>query len=363
MEENITPEVQMNTKTNSTGCLGEVGWFFGGAVLPMASLTFYRKAAQKSVGSAVLFFVVFTIFISALVTVNFGMDMYSVTAGIQEAYAKGEVPEITISHGVAEVDGEQPFILFNGRDTNGQSILVAVDTTGRITEIDTDRFDQGLLLTRTELHVLNAQNGYQVAPLSELHDMFDKDPIIIDAESVSRLWTLISITVMSVGFIFLVLWYTVVRLMIISVIALVLWGIVSLMRPKTEFGPIIITGLYALVPAVYLAHLFSRSGMRLPGFQTIFLLGFWIIGLVGVFADALMTPDERPMRLWTALIGLPMLTLYVVDLFVEFPALGGIAALWLVTLLTVLTLACLRLFFRFTDKRPPQPPLEPASQP
>jgi hypothetical protein len=362
MEENTTSVMQADAKAGGAGCLGEVGWFFSGAVLPMGSLSFYRKAARKSVGSAILFFVFFTLVISTLLTINFGVGMFSVRGQIQEAYANGDIPEVTITDGIAEVDAQQPVILFNQEAASGQRTLVAIDTTGKLREIDIDRFEQGLLLTRTELHVLNRQNGYQVLPLTQLHTMFEQDPILINAETVSQLWGTMSIIIVILAFIFLALWHTVVRLMIISMVALILWGIISLMKPNTGFGPVIITGLYAIVPAIYFSHLFGRSEVWLPGLQTLLLLGFWVIGLIANFMDV-KTDDTRPLRLWTALLGLPMLILFVVDMFRELPYPSGVVVLWVVTLFTGLVIAGVRLFFRINDQRSNQPPPGPTSQP
>jgi hypothetical protein len=356
MEQHPIPEPRALKKADAPGCLGEAGWFFSGAVLPMGSLAFYRRAARKSVAGAILFFIFFTLVISVLSTIQFGAGMFSAIRDIQQAYADGKVPAVTISGGVAQVDGPQPFILFDQADSSGQRLLVAADTTGQMTEIDTGLFDQGFLLTRTELHILNRQNGYQVLPLSELHTIFGRDPILLNAQTVSQAWGIISSILVVVVFLVLVLWHTVVRLMIISVIALVTWGIVSLVRPGTGFGPIIITGLYAIVPAIYFSHLFSRSNLGLPGIQTLFLLVFWVIGLVAGLRDS-RTPDDRPLHLWTALIGVPLLLLYVVDIFRAFPAPYGPVILWTVTLLTVLGLAGLRLYFRTRDQKPEAPPV------
>jgi hypothetical protein len=355
MEENIIPESKPEKKANGAGCLSELGWFFSGAVLPMGSFAYYRKAVQKSVGSAILFFILFTLVISTLSTIGFGVTMFSAIKGIQKAYADGDVPEITISHGVAKVDGPQPFILVNGESSNGQTILVAADTTGKITEIDARQYDQGFLLTGTELHVLTQQNDYQAVPLSELNTLFKQDPIIVNAQTVSQAWGIMSTIFVILVFIFLVLWHTVVRLMVISIIALILWGIVSLIKPNTGFGPIIITGLYAIVPAIYLSHLFSRSNFGLPGIQTFFLLVFWVTGLVVNLMDIKFFNDDQPLRLWTALIGLPMILLYVVDIFWKFPSPSGPVMLWVVTLLTGLVLISLRLYFRFKDQKTEQP--------
>lgn len=356
--ENMIPElqeVQTEKKEMGTGCLGQLGWFFSGAVLPMGSITFYRKAAQRSVGSAILFFLIFTVAISTLSTINVAVDMFSFIGSIQQAYANGDVPDITISQGIATVDGPQPFIMLDGADTNGESIIVATDTTGRMKEIDTSRYDQGFLLTRTELHMVTDQNGYQIFPLSDLNTSFEKDPIIINSETTSRAWGFISVIIVALAFIFLVLWYTVVRLMIISTIALVIWGIVSLIKPNTGFGPIIITGLYAIIPAIYFSYLLKRSGLAFPGLQTFFLLVFWVTGLVVNLMDIKFFNEERPLRLWTAAVGLPMLILFIVDLFAQFPSPYGPLALWGLTLLTWFILIGLRLYFRFKSQMREQP--------
>ncbi|HET7144333.1 MAG TPA: DUF1189 family protein [Anaerolineales bacterium] len=349
--ENMIPVSQDEKKEMEPGCLGQLGWFFSGAVLPMGSFSYYRKASQRSVGNAILFFVVFTIAISALSTIKVAVNLFSVIGSIQQSYADGETPEITISNGIAEVDGQQPFIMIDDTTSNGQSMFIAVDTTGTIREIDTSRYTQGFLLTRTELQMVSPQNGFQSFPLRELNIAFEKDPIIINAQTMSQAWGIMSLIIVLLTFIFLVLWYTVVRLMIISMIALILWGIVTLIKPNTGFGPIIIAGLYAIVPAIYLSHLLSRSDFSFPGVQTFFLLAFWVIGLVVNFANIKFFTDERPIRLWTALIGLPMLLLYLVDIFWQFPSPYDTIALWVITLLTGLVLIGLRLYFRFKDQK------------
>ena len=83
--------------------------------------------------------------------------------------------------------------------------------------------------------------------------------------TVSQAWGLLSVVIVIVMFILLVLWHSIVRLMFIAMAALVVWGIVSLLKPNTGFGPVIITGLYAVIPAIYISHLFSRADLGLPG--------------------------------------------------------------------------------------------------
>ncbi len=355
--ESVVPESQAVQKPNGSGMLSSLGWFLSGAVLPIGSFAYYRQASQKRVLSAIMFFFAFTLVISLLTTINVGVSMFSLTGQIRQAYASGDVPEITISHGYAQVDGQQPWILFDERNASGQRALIAVDTTGALTDIDTEAYDTGFLLTATDLHVLSQQGDYQVLPLSEVNAAFSADPIVINARTLTNAWEVVSAVTVIFAFIFLALWYSVVRLMIVAMLALIIWGIVSLIRPNTGFGPIIITGLYAIVPAVYLSHLLSRSDLGFPGTQTFLLLVFWVAGLVASLVDARFFSEDRPLRLWTAWIGVPMLLLFVADMYWKIPAPYGVIALWSVSLLTGLALIGVRLFLRFRDQKPEQLPV------
>jgi len=237
-------------------------------------------------------------------------------------------------------------------DNQGNSIFVAADTTGVLTEIDRSQYRQGFLLTRTELHILN--NGeYQAMPLSEINTAFKKDPLVINADTVTQAWQTFSGIMAIVMLIGLWFWHFVFRLMIIAIYALVVWGIVSLARPGTGFSPIIISGLYAVVPAIYISHLFTRSGFSFPGVQSLFLFIFWIIGLIASLMDHPMLKAERPLRSWTALIGAPMLILFIVDSFTAIPAPYGAPVLWGVFILTFITLAGTRAFFRYQESQTP----------
>jgi hypothetical protein len=337
-------------KAERPGCLSEFGWFASGAILPIGSLSFYRRASKRPIGQAILFFFVFTIVISILSTIALGVPLVGFTQDIRNSYQRGEIPEITITNGIAEVDGPEPVILVNQYTDTG-AMLVAVDTTGQITSIDESQYDQGLLITRTEFHVLNSDGRYQRLPLSQLNTMFQKDPLIINGETVSSAWVTIAIIITLGYLIFLFLWNSIARLMFIAMIALVLWGIGSLFRPKMAFGDFVIGGLYGIVPAIYLSHLLDRIGVSFIGLQTILLGVFWILALVACLSQEKFFSTDNPPRLWTALIGVPMLILLAVDLFVSMPSVYWKVALGVVAVLTVLILAGVRLYFHIRDMR------------
>ncbi len=352
---------------SAPGFLENVAWFFSGAVLPMGSLSFYRNATRRTVGLAVLFFIVFTVFISVLTTITVGIGMADVVSYIHDGYASGRIPTITISNGMAQVDGPQPLVLLDEETSNG-STLMAIDTTGRLQEIDQSRYVQGFLLTRYELHVLNNTGRYQRMPLSEINAMFSSDPLIINEQSITNAWVTLGAVITILALIGLVLWNTVVRLMIIAMIALILWGIGSLFKPKIGFGPFIVTGLYAIVPAIYVSHLLTRSEASFPGLQTLLLMVFWAAGLLAALSGGKFFTDERPMHLWTALIGLPMVVWFIVDMFAKLPSPGAQIALWVLTVLTMVVLICVRLYLRLSASAPagpatPAPPAAPLPPP
>lgn len=222
------------------GCLGELGWLLSGFILPLGSFSYYRKAAQKSVAQAILFFFVFTITSAFLVSLGVGKTFLEVGKDIRQSFEDGAVPEIVIRNGVAEVDGPQPVILADLQDDSNSRIFVAIDTTGSVKQIDTNRYDQGILLKERELHLLNDNGEYQVLPLRDLNTMFETDPIVINAETMTTGWRGFSIVLTLIVFVALAIWNSIIRLMLILLMALVLWGVVSIFRPNIGFGPILI---------------------------------------------------------------------------------------------------------------------------
>lgn len=352
MNESANPQ---EPKPAGTGCLGELGWFIGGFILPLGSFSYYRKAAAKSAGQAILFFFLFTITASFLASIGLGVTMQAAGRDIRQSFEDGTMPEIVIRNGVAEVDGPQPIILADMRDDSSQRIIIIIDTTGKTRQIDSSKYDQGLLLKERELHLLNQNGEYQVLPLEDLNTMFETDTIVIDADSATRGWRVFTISFAVIAFIGLILWNSIVRLMFISLVALALWGGVSLFRPDTGFGPVIISGIYSFVPAVYISHLLGRAGLYVPCLQTVLFLSAWIIALFVTFNSSDFFTVERPSRLWRAFLGVPFLLVLAADLILAFTY-GEIVS-WVLFILTGFALAVAGIIPLF--RSPPSSPLGP----
>ena len=344
---------------SSPGCLETAAGMGAGFVLPLFSLTFYRRAACTRLVNALVFFLLFGLVVTGLHTLSTLRNLVEVGINIQRSFANGEFPEITISGGVAEVSGPQPRILM---DQPG-GIWLAIDTTGQYTEIDRSRYTQGFLLTRTELVMLNNQGQYQRLPLREMQTVFQTDPILINGPTVISWWSVISLVMIVISLLAFATWYVLIRLGYLLLIGLVFWGIATLVRPNTTFSPVLASGLYAVVPAAYGQFLLSQVDVRFPGLFTLLFLPLWALALAAALspaqqaaADSASPSDltaslfaERPLRPWRALIGLPLL----IDMALE--VIFGWQAWYVTWPLALLTLVALLAVSLPPLLRKPQP--------
>ncbi len=313
---------------NDENWLQKFLWQFASFILPVFSLTFYRIARRKRFSRALVFFVIFSTALSALFTLRTVRIITDLDTEIQAALESGDFPVITIRSGIASVDAPQPLVLL---DQAGQ--LFVIDTSGRYTDIDPDKYREGILLTRTELIVLDSTDQRQSLQLSELNDLFNTNLIVIDEGFLISAWNRLSRIAVGVAGFGLWIWNFFIRLMVLVLVGLLIWGSVSVLRSQMDFATIMITGLYAVVPALYVHYLLGRVGLTLPGLQTMLLMLIWMgisivnldrvdppsttqqrellrmtpigVPMVLVLAwDVVFTPDIEPLALW----GVPMLT-------------------------------------------------------
>ena len=305
------------------GCLSDMGFHAASFVLPIASLSFYRRAAKRSTGSAVLFFILFMGVVTVLTTIGVARGLLTATDEIQRAFQDGSVPEITITSGEAVVRAPQPAILIDQ-----DNMLVAIDTTGQLNAIDRTRYDQGLLLTRYELHLLNrGEYEYRTIPLAQVNQLFQRDPLVINAETTARMWQNFSVIFSLAAFFGLALWNIVVRFMYLAALAVAVWGAVSLFR-KTDYSTVLIAGIYAFVPALIIHQILNRLGIHFIFLQTLILVVVWGVGIYAILVKQgwdLLGPD-RPLRSWRALLGLPLLAVLTLDMLFNW-ANGGLILL------------------------------------
>jgi hypothetical protein len=326
------PQIDTAAVPSNGGCLGELSWIAASFVLPLASSSFYRRAARRSTGSAVLFFMSFWAIITLVTTLGLTLKLGQASSEIRRAFDTGAIPQITIHNGIATVQGKQPVILVDNND-----VFVAIDTTGKFTSIDRSKYRTGFLLTRTDLVVLSTSN-YQALPLGDLQEAFQQDPLVINGETMSQFWrgfTGIMAIFILIGLGF---WNLAVRFIYLVVVAVVVWGVANLFRSKTPYGVVLSLGMYVFVPVIYVVNIFDRLGSSFFLLQTLILVVAWLVALnLALSKDSFGHLGEGlPLRAWRALLGLPLLVVMALDAVFSWKN-GG----WFILLALVLTLILL----------------------
>ncbi len=237
---------------------------------PLYSLRFYHAAVGKSLVDAILFFVALATLLTIISTFSLTRDLGTVSDDIERAFASGAFPEIVIENGLATVRGRQPLILLDEQGT-----IVVLDTTGVYKSIDTGRYSQGLLLTRDSLHAYSEGN-YQVVQLRDLNSALG-NPIVVNRETALDFWRSFTSIFAIVAFIGIGLWYLVARSMWLTFLAVLVWGMLSALKIRSEYGPVLTIGIYALVPAVYVSFLLGLIGISFCGLQLGLLLLVWVL--------------------------------------------------------------------------------------
>jgi hypothetical protein len=253
-------------------------WFLKGFVFPCWSGSFYREATRRRLIMAILFFLLFGLLFSIYGTVSMALMFSDVRTEIVKAYQEGRIPDITIADGQATVEGPQPLVFVD----DGRR-LIAIDTSGTYREIDTSRYSEGILLTRDSLHSLS-EEGYERIQLSQINDIFGS-PIVLDREGVAEIWSTLASFLGILVFFGLMLWHGLLRFIHIMLFGLMVWGIIAMIPKQTDYGTILITGLYANVPAMYLYALLGLLQIRFLGLYSILLLAIWAFALRAVFRD------------------------------------------------------------------------------
>lgn len=271
----------------TTPFLEKLLWLVKGFVYPIWSRPFYKKAASKPMGAALVFLVVFGLLQAFVSTASVAINLNQINREIKTAYLSGEMPDITIQSGIATVSGSGSYIIESNRQ------IIAADTSGGMREIDTTRYSEGVLLTRNELHIVN-EDGYQVLLLSDLNETFG-NPIILNSSSVSGLWTtfslIINILILGGGIVF----FSLGRFIYLVLLGLLVWGAVSLKNKNFDFAKILITGIYANVPTTYIMFILRKIGVSFFGLRGFILFVIWGISIAYILKkdDPSPIPDQH----------------------------------------------------------------------
>ncbi|MCH8877510.1 MAG: DUF1189 family protein [Chloroflexi bacterium] len=271
------------------GIADDLTWLGRGFFQPLYNLQFYRAAVGKSLVEAIIFFVAFATLLTIITTLNLTRELGAVSDDIEQAFASGAFPDLVIENGLATVRGRQPLILLDEQGT-----IVVLDTTGIYQSIDTGRYTQGLLLTRDSLHAYSDGN-YQVIQLRDLNSALG-NPIVVNRESALDAWRSLTSIFAGVAFIGIGLWYLVARSMWLTFLAVLVWGTLSAFKVRSEYGPVLTLGIYALVPAVYVSFLLGLIGVSFCGLQLGLLLLVWVLVARSVLKAGTASESPDPLQ-------------------------------------------------------------------
>lgn len=309
--------------------LGELA--LAGPVLPICSPSFYRHAVKRSVFAAFLFFVLFSTVLALLQTVRVTADFEEARQAIDGAFASGEIPEVSIENGVATVYAPQPFVAVD----NAQSLIV-LDTTGVYTgrELVEGGYESGMILTRDTVYGFDDQGQSTQLSLREL-DLIVPFPIRFNAALIKSFVNLAQLFV----FVGLFIWRAVMGPLYVILLGLGIWAVASLAKKNVRYSAVLITGFFAAIPALYAEYLLAQINADVFLLFTLLLLSIWTVGLVaavGTRRAGDVLRGERTLRAWRALIGLPMLVIFALNIVYQWDR--GPAIVWVTAVLTVIAL-------------------------
>ncbi len=342
-------------KSGGNRFLEELLWLVMGLVLPAGSFTFYKKAAKRSAGWAVLFFLLFASALAVTSALAFNRQVDTAVTDIEKELTKMVFPAITVRNGVATAKGPQPYTIY-GSDRE----IFAIDTTGKIQEIDRTRYRAGFLLTRDGIQVVDNNGRDQWIGWADVQAMARQDPLVIDKDAILGWIDILLGYIKAAALGGIWLWEVLGRMMILLVIALILWGIGALVKPGTGFGHVLAVGIYTYVPAVYLNFILNQAGAKFPFKLSLGHTLFWAVILLftlDVFGKRGLS-RERPIRAWRVLIGIPALILMPLQAVQGWES--GVA--WSVIAWGVMEIALLAVGLKGVLVQPPEP-VEPPPTP
>lgn len=267
MDNKLDFNLDEGDQNNREGFSEKLLWLLKGFIYPLWNRDYYKEGTRRGMGMALAFLLLFALLQTIVVTITAASSLSGFGSEIEEAYRSGEIPDIRIENGIASASGSGRYLIENNRQ------LVGLDTTGSTLEIDTSRYSEGVLLTRTEIHLVN-EDGYQVFQLSELNKTFG-NPIVLDAASVTRLWNRIAVFIDLSVFFGGYLFYSVGRFIYLVLLGLIVWAAASLSKPGVNFSPVLITGIFANVPTTYLTYILRKAGLSFFGLRALILFTIW----------------------------------------------------------------------------------------
>ncbi|MDH5508140.1 MAG: DUF1189 domain-containing protein [Anaerolineae bacterium] len=317
-------------KTENPGCAGQLSWLSAGFTLPFVSPNFYRIAVKRPLRAALAFFLILMSLTSVLMSFKLVQDMDQFQTDLVDSYYQGNYPIIRIEKGEAAVEGPDPLIIYDTPE-----LWVGVDTTGEIPQIDQETHLQGILLTRSQLHIFNGLQ-YERISLDDLNFALNEDPIVIDHDNFERYAEILFSLAIAVSVVMVFLFNLVLRLTYLLFISLLIQGFLAISHPQVKFPAMLILGIYASLPAVTIGYLLDASGVEFPFLQNLLLAAFWGFALNAVIQLPGQSAENLPIANPLSWVALPVILAISANIIFAPP--NGAIVLWVVFLPSLIAL-------------------------
>ena len=248
-----------------SGCLTALSSW----VLPCISPSFYANATRRRTVHAVGFFVVFTLVLtlieSSVIAIALGHGAIELFAALKERFQPYPIPTITISADSISIVGIPPLTLLQDfKSSLGVSFSLA--------------------LTPQYIAVRFEDFPVHIA-VNDLRSLIGNSTIVLSEVTIAEYLAIAVCIGWGVSIILLLVWNMVIRCIItctLSVFANIILWLVNV--PQRRFRSVMIVGLYATVPAVYLGwviELLLHKGFA--GLSLVLQILIWAVALFFVF--------------------------------------------------------------------------------
>jgi hypothetical protein len=192
-----------------------------------------------------------------------------------------KLPTVTIRHGEASANVEQPWRQSFGRE-RGREMVAIIDTTGTVTDFKDG--EAGFLLKRRQLLIKKEDGTRQDVELSQLDDMTIGPTQVKEWLKKGQLWAPLVVLLAAFVYFSMTKWF---HAMLFTLVALIA---ASRRRNLLGFGALFAASCYALTLPVALGALESLFSVDIPYFW----LGYTVLANVYIVLAIRRIPDVAP---------------------------------------------------------------------
>jgi len=220
---------------------------------------FYRKIFRQPLKDSLIFLLCFSVLVSLMSTI---ITFIYLSPDIRHfiSWAKTNVPAISVTEGVLNIEAEQPLVLKYRGD---ESWILVFDTKGVYK--DTSDFNEPVILLGREDLQLRIKGQVQN------YSWKDFGTFTVNSGNIDILSLTLQLIIIPLGFLFYFLMSLISKSIQAILISPLAYSIANSYGVRLPFRSSFSIALYSLVPATALDLLVKASGMNIPFFMFIYI--------------------------------------------------------------------------------------------